>query len=188
MSLGAIGLMRTQDLIYALALIPHWKSWKDRILPLLSGAVIGFAPQFIAWQALYGTFWKSPYLSNYEGFNLLKPHLLEVLFSYNNGLFFWTPIAALGFVGLLVSKLNNWFKAIVIVAIFIVSTWGTWWQGASYSGRMFVSMLPLFALGLANVFTWLWRMRWRQFQFLIVFVGPLSILNMILIIYFLPIT
>ncbi len=184
--LGIVGLMRSQDLVYALALIPYWKKLSSKTLVV--GFLIGFAPQLVAWQALYGKFWMSPYLSNYEGFNFWEHHILEVLFSYRNGLFFWTPILALGLVGLWVNKLNGWLKAIVFVQIFLVSTWSMWWQGASYSGRMFVSVLPLFALGIAHVFTWLWKKGWREIYFFLIFIVPLSLLNMLLIVYFLLIT
>lgn len=186
LSLGFIGLMRTQDLIYGLALIPHWKSSNKSAL--LGGILIGLAPQLFAWQALYGKFWTSPYLSQQEGFDVFRPHISEILFSYRSGLFFWTPILALGLVGLFVSKFNRWLKAIVFTQIYLVSTWSTWWQGASYSGRMFVSVLPLFALGLAHLYQWLWQKGWREFYFFYVFIVPLSLLNMLLIIYFLLIT
>lgn len=185
-TLGIVGLMRTQDLIYAFALVPYWK--KLSMKALATGFLIGFSPQLIAWQALYGKFWMSPYLSQYEGFNFWEPHILEVLFSYHNGLFFWTPILALGLVGLWVSKFNVWLKAIVFLQIFLVSTWSTWWQGASYSGRMFVSVLPIFALGIAHVFAWLWKKGWRESYFFSIFILPLSLLNMLLIVYFLLIT
>ena len=182
LSLGFVGLMRTQDLIYALAIK------KVRILPCLAGFFLGFLPQLIAWQVVNGKFWMSPYLSGSEGFNFFQPHILEVLFSYRSGLFFWTPILLLGLIGLWFSKLNIWLKIIVFVQIFLVSTWSTWWQGASYSGRMFVSILPIFALGLGYMYTWLWKKTWREFYYFYVFIVPLSLLNMLLIIYFLLIT
>lgn len=185
-SLGLVGLMRTQDLIYMLALIPFFKTMNK--IKFLVGLFIGFSPQLLAWQALYGKFWISPYISNIEGFNLLQPRVFGVLFSVQNGLFLWTPVTLIGLVGLFFSKLNKWLKIIPVLAIYIVSTWSTWWQGASYSGRMFVSILPLFALGLAHVFSWLWSRGLRETYLLLAIVFPLSALNMLLMVYFLLIT
>lgn len=186
LSLGGVGLMRTQDLIYGFLLIPYWKSLNK--MRLFTGLIVGFLPQLVAWQALYGKFWTSPYLSHIEGFNLFMPHILGVLFSVKNGLFLWTPITLLGLVGLLASKFDKWLKVIPILAIYVVSTWSTWWQGASYSGRMFVSMLPLFALGLGHVFSWLWSKGLRETYLLLAIIIPLSMINMLLIVYFLLIT
>lgn len=186
LSLGVVALMRTQDVIFALTLIPHRK--QIQIPELLLGFLLAFSPQLLAWQLTSGKFWMSPYLTGSEGFNLLHPHILEVLFSYHNGLFFWTPILAMGLIGLLLSKFNIFLKVLPLAQIFLVSTWSTWWQGASYSGRMFVSVLPIFALGIGHVFQWLWTKWFRELHYFFIFIIPLSLLNMLLIIYFLLIT
>ncbi len=179
--LGVLGLMRTQDLVYGILLIPHLR--KHNVLYMASGFFTAFFPQLIAWHYTTGTFWKSPYLLR-EGFNVFQPHIVGVLFHPQNGLFLWTPITLIGAVGLLVKK-YYWFLAVFLLELFLVASWSTWWQGASYSGRMFVSSLPLLTFGTASVFSRLTRFRWTQAYFLLTIVGPLSILNGLSIIYFL---
>ncbi len=180
-ALGLVGLMRTQDLLYGLLLIPYLK--KHTIVPIISGFIIMFLPQLIAWQIVSGKFWMSPYLVN-EGFNFLQPHLIGVLFNLQNGLFVYTPITILGFAGLLRDR-RFLMLAVVLLELYVVASWGTWWQGASYSARMLVSSLPLLSFGIASVFAWLAKGGWKSSYFLYIFIIPLSLLNALMIIYFL---
>jgi len=180
-SLGLLGLVRMQDLIYGFLLFPFIR-WRN-IIPLCIGFFIPSSLQLIAWQALYQQFWISPYLTGGEGFTWWQPHILEVLFSPRSGLFFWTPILFLGLAGLL--KKHKMFLLIIALQIWIVASWSTWWQGASYGGRMFVSILPLFAFGLANIFQLLQKYGWKLSYFLLIIISPLSILNILFMFFFL---
>jgi hypothetical protein len=161
---GAIGLVlaltasvRLQDMVYVLALFPHRHRirWRD----ILLGFGIGFLPQLAAWFALYGTL-SNPYLAGGEGFDLLHPHIWGVLFGIDSGLFLWTPIVAVGIYGLIMKGRAYWiYLMIVALQLYFVASWSTWWQGASVSGRMFVSTLPIVALGIAEVVTALYAHR-----------------------------
>lgn len=185
-SLGLIGLIRSQDLILGMLILPFIK-WKT--LPqFLLGVVIGFIPQLIAWQLVNGNFWHSPYISSTEGFNFLHPQILSVLFSPQNGLFLWTPIVLLGFIGLWMRKRSFPLKLMGIVVclqIFLVASWSIWWEGASYSGRMFVSILPLIGFGLANFFSIFNNPKLRFITLMYAITIPLSIINFFLIFFFL---
>lgn len=180
-ALGIVGLMRTQDLLYGLLLIPYIR--KNNIVQIISGVLVGFFPQLLAWHLVSGKFWVSPYFFH-EGFNFLHPHVPEVLFSPKNGLFLWTPITLVGTLGLILSK-KYWFLAVFLSELFVVASWSTWWQGASYSGRMFVSSLPLLSFGVAAVFSELAKYRFTQTHFLLTIVIPLSLINALSIVYFL---
>lgn len=130
------------------------------------------------------------YTTGNEGFNFFQPHLLGVLFGKSSGLYLWTPITLLGTVGLVTGEhkripLRLWMTGVFLLELYFVSSWSTWWQGASYSGRMFVSSLPMLAFGIASVFTWLAKYRWTQAYFLLTVIGPLSVINSVSIIYFL---
>lgn len=187
-SLGILGIIRTQDIIYGLLLIPLLRSAKRgdimrQLFKLCIGFIIVFLPQLAAWQTLYGKFWISPYLSGTEGFTIFEPHILEVLFSPKSGLLFWTPVLLLGFVGLF--KQYKSFLFIIVLQLYIVASWSTWWQGASYGGRMFISVLPLFAFGIAYIFQILKRYHWNENYFLLIIIAPLGMLNMLFIISFL---
>ncbi len=189
-ALGILGIIRMQDLIYGILLLPFIR-WRH-IPSILFGFLTIFSFQLVAWQILYGKFWISPYLTGGEGFTLWHPHFLEVLFSPKSGLFFWTPMLLLGLAGLFISSvipakagIHRLFLLVILLQIWIVASWSTWWQGASYGGRMFVSVLPLFAFGLAYTFRLLQQYGWKLNYFLLIIIGPLSILNALFIFFFL---
>lgn len=171
-TLGLVGTVRPQDMI--VGLLARRVKWP----PLLAGVVIGFLPQIIAWQTLYKNPLAFPYLTAGEGFSLSPSNIFGVLFTPSNGLFLWTPVTLLGTIGLWSRKK---FLLIFFLQLLIVGSWSTWWQGASYSGRMFVGMLPIIAFGVATVLT---RMKiYKSALFLLV--GSLSSINTLLIVYFL---
>jgi hypothetical protein len=185
-ALGLIALIRTQDIILGLLALPYIKP--KNILYFLSGAFVLFLPQLVGWQLVNGNFWHSPYLSSFEGFDFIHPNIIGVLFSLQNGLLLWTPIIILGFIGLLKKKTELPLKlmaAIILVQLYLVASWSTWWQGASYSGRMFVSILPLIAFGLANFFSFFESPRFRYTTVMYAITLPLSIINFLLMFYFL---
>lgn len=181
-SLGFIGLIRAQDLIYGVLLIPFLT--RKNLLIITMGALLAFSPQLLAWHLTTGSLLVSPYLTGNEGFNFLQPHILGVLFGASSGLFLWTPIALIGAIGLITGK-RYWMLAVFLLELYIVASWSTWWQGASYSGRMFVSSLPLLTFGIASIFSWLAKYRFTQAHFLLTIVFPLTAINCISIIYFL---
>lgn len=190
LTLGLLGLIRTQDLLYGVLLMPFILKEYKLSLRILPGLLIAFAPQFVAWQLLYGKFWVSPYLTGSEGFNFLHPQIPGVLFGISSGLFLWTPITIFGIAGFLTGKMKTipfrlWMLTVFLLELYAVASWSTWWQGASYSGRMFVSSLPILAFGVASIFTWLSKYKWTQSYFLLTIVGPLTALNGVSIIYFL---
>ncbi len=188
-AIGLLALIRIQDAVFGLLLLPHLN--RKTTIPIALGFLLMFLPQMLAWQALYRKFWISPYLNLHGyGFNFFRPHILDVLFSVHNGLVTWTPIIGLAFVGLFFNNTigKNYkflFIALVTLQILLVASWSTWWQGASYSGRMFISLLPIFAFGLAGVFRWLQKYHWTVQYFLICIIVPLSIINFLLVIFFL---
>ena len=169
-SLGLVGIVRPQDMI--VGFLVRRVKWR----PFLSGLVLGFLPQMFAWFWLYGNPLALPYLANGEGFGF--PHILGVLFAPSNGLFLWTPVTLLGLIGLWNRK--N-FLLIFLLQLLIVGSWSTWWQGASYSGRMFVGMLPLLAFGVAGVVS---KTKIPNSALLLLSVSLLSV-NMLLVVFFL---
>ena len=149
MTLALLASVRLQDLVYIIALIPFFR--RIRWVPLISGFLLAFMPQLAAWYFLYGTF-ANPYIAGGETFDLLHPHILGVLFSRESGLFLWTPMAAVGILGLLLHARKYWSYLLIIgIQIYLVASWSTWWQGASVSGRMCVSTIPIIAVGLSEI-------------------------------------
>lgn len=177
LSLGLLGTIRPQDLVLGVAAFGMLR--KEEWGAFFTGTLLGFLPQLAVWQVQYGSIFLVPYLTR-EGFNFLQPHIFEVLFSPQNGLLLYSPILALGFWGF-----KRSFSLAILLELLIVSSWSTWWQGASYGGRMFVSSLPLFAFGIASFFQWFIKRGWNEKMFLLTLVGPLCGLNALLVFFFL---
>ncbi len=180
--LGLLTAIRIQDAVFVLLVLPYWRKLPKRMF--LAGFGLAMLPQLLAWYALYGTL-ANPYLAGGERFDVLHPHILGVLFSPENGLFVWTPVVAIGVIGLFLRWRVYWpYLAVFFSELYIVACWGTWWQGASVSGRMFVSSLPIIAIGLSVVVGRIYRIRLIQSQLLLLS-GTLCCINALSIIYYL---
>lgn len=180
-ALGFCALVRPQDAVLGLLAFPKYSK------SFFLGVLVTFLPQLLSWYVLYGTPWTSPYLKGGESFAWWPVHFFDVLFSPTNGFFLWTPITLLATFGFLFWKDTRrvWFLTVFILEVAIVGSWSIWWQGASYSGRMLVSTLPLLAFGLAALYAKLVRAELNGKAIILTIIGPLSIINAILIIRFL---
>lgn len=160
--LGLAGLIRNQDLILCTpTIIMLFSQTKiinilrklKALISFILGTTISFSLQIYLWFVIYGTFYKSPYLSKTEGFSFLKPQILGVLFNKNTGLVIWTPIVALGIIAFFFFK--NKIKNLIIITYFIefylVASWSSWDQGAAFGTRMLISVLPILAFGIAQI-------------------------------------
>ncbi len=180
-ALGFCALVRPQDAVLGLLALPKYTKM------FFLGAVLTFSVQLLAWYALYGTPWRSPYLTGGESFTWWSPNFFNVLFSPTNGLFLWTPITLLATLGFIFwkDKRRVWFLALFILQVTIVGSWSIWWQGASYSGRMLVSTLPVLAFGLSALYGKLISIGLQWKSIVLAIIGPLTIINILLIIRFL---
>lgn len=148
-ALGLLALIRLQDIVFILLLLTYKNQIKWR--SFFTGFLMSFAPQLIAWISLYGTL-ANPYITGGETFSVGSLHILGVLFGAQSGIFLWTPVVLLGITGLLLGYKKYWsYLLVCFVELLIVASWSTWTQGASYSGRMFVSILPIIAIGLSHI-------------------------------------
>jgi len=122
-------------------------------LAVLSLVVI---PQFYVYFTLNGTFGPTPFVVS--KFSLVPVHFFDVLFSGFHGLFSWHPITLLGFFGLGVLWKRAHTVSFILCAVFVaqvvvVGSYDTWAGGASFGARRFVNLSPIFALGLAVLFS-----------------------------------
>lgn len=116
--------------------------------------LLALLPQLAYWHAITGRL--VVYTYGDEGFDLLRPHLLDVLFSVRKGLFFWSPLLLIAVAGLPLLKriapgLLVPSLAYLAVHAWVVASWETWWYGGSLGQRSFVEALPVFSLGLASI-------------------------------------
>jgi hypothetical protein len=112
-------------------------------------------PTFLSRWIVYGGPFKTGYLS-IRDFLWKSPVFLDVLFSSNHGLLSWTPLAAFAILGLLFFAIRlpkigvPFFSALVAFYVFI-SYYPDWAGISSYGNRFFISVTPLFILGLGYV-------------------------------------
>lgn len=123
-----------------------------------------FLPTLIAKRIIYGSFWHFGYT---EPWNFMSPALLKVCFSSEHGLFSWTPIIGFAIIGLFLLRRHDKLLSLCAVTAFAmylyaIGCYSDWAGISSFGSRFFVSLTPLFILGLAAFFDWLahaWKER-----------------------------
>ena len=83
-----------------------------------------------------------------------RPHVAEVLFASNGGLFAWTPLALVGVAGLVVLARREPRTALPLLAtlaagILLLASTRVWWGGWSFGARRLTEAYPILALGLS---------------------------------------
>jgi hypothetical protein len=134
-----------------------WKNLRLHLIFALT-AIVAFSPMLIAREIVFG----SPFAPGMYGnvsWNWRSPAFRDVLFSGKVGLFVCTPILLLAVLGLLAlwrldrrvgrTCLVMTFAFYCLIAIY------PWWHGVySFGNRFFISLTPIFVLGLAAAFSW----------------------------------
>ena len=135
---------------------PDWQSLRR----LISGnfaycfaAVIAFMPSLVTRYIVYG----HPLKFGYSAMGMWQwrtPHLGGVLFSSSHGLLVWTPIVILSVVGLFMLFRHERDLAAHLIAASICFYYliasAAFWDGlSSFGNRYFISLTPIFVLGLA---------------------------------------
>jgi len=119
------------------------------------GAVylVSLLPTFVTRKIIYG----NPFETGYPGirtWNWSSPALLRVLFSSDHGMFSWTPILLLSIVGLFLlakrdSLLGTGSILTFLAYYYFIASYPDWDGLSSYGNRFFISLTPVFILGLA---------------------------------------
>lgn len=115
--------------------------------------IVVMVPTFISRWIVYGGPFETGYVS-IRDFLWRSPVFFSVLFSSNHGLLSWTPLLGLAILGLLFFTFRlpkvgiPFFTALVAFYLFL-SFYPDWAGISSYGNRFFVSLTPLFILGLA---------------------------------------
>jgi hypothetical protein len=159
---GLAALMRWQDALFLS--VPILESfvrdmrWRDRLLNVVlagTGWVFAFSPQIMVWWVLYDQPLAVPQGPSFMHWT--APHLLDVLVSFNHGLFSWTPLVVFGVAGLASACVRRGARGLPLAAVLLASWYvnaavADWWAGEAFGARRFLSLFPLFVVGLA---TWL---------------------------------
>jgi len=115
--------------------------------------LIAFLPTLITRQIIYG----HPLNFGYENvprWRWASPYLGSVLFSSNHGLLLWTPIVILALAGLFLflkrdRSLAAYFITVLLAFCYVIGGNPNWDGISSFGNRFFISLTPLFVLGLA---------------------------------------
>jgi hypothetical protein len=156
---GLCALMRWQDAIFLIVPAIEALRWQAPLRQRLGACVAAgvafllvFSPQMAVWAVLYGQPFAIPQGPSFMQW--AKPHLFDVLFSDRHGLFSWAPLLTVALVGLMVSIVRQpaWrlpLAAVLIVSWYVNAAVADWWAGEAFGARRFLSLFPLFALGIA---------------------------------------
>jgi len=129
---------------------------------LLGGILLTLAVFFIQsllWYLQTGSFLLYSYQG--EGFHFLNPQIINILFSYQKGLFVYTPVLFISLFGLIWLAYKRryylvfmWLTFFTIVT-YIFSSWHSWIYGCSYGSRVYIdyygTFFILFALLLNGI-------------------------------------
>jgi hypothetical protein len=184
---GFMVLMRLQGFVFGLLAVPLAVDGLARrtVRPLwLVGAVLigalAVSPQLVAWKVIYGQWltaggaleqWSAD--SGRSGDVIFRPgrildptspHLQDVLFSADRGLFSWTPGCLLAFCAFLFG-LRRWgLLGVGGLLVCVATAWFNgsytlWWSaGDAFGARRFDMAIPFLALGYASLLAFLARM------------------------------
>lgn len=183
--IGFLMLVRSQEALFLLLPLSSLVITKNKTLLLaFPTSLLVFFPQMFLWHLIWGNWLINPYL-HVAAFHFLSPNIWGVLFNHESGLFLWTPITMFASLGLILfakekPKLGIPMLLVFLGELYIIGSWSIWWEGASYSARMFVSSLPFLGIGLAYLYEKKLFQKLKYF-FLVFF----SLLNVSLIFYFL---
>jgi hypothetical protein len=114
---------------------------------------ITISPQLIYWKCMTGKIIYFSYGSN-ERFFFNNPQILNFLISFKKGWLIYSPIMIFSVIGLFFIK--KYFKEItlslpifLIVTVYFLSSWWSWWYGGSYGNRAMIQYYTFLALPLA---------------------------------------
>lgn len=129
--------------------ISELRNKRNFVLSGITSMFLIIGIQFIIYKLSTGNFCVDSYPG--ENFDFKHPDFLKILFSYKKGLFLYTPVYLISLLGLWSLYKNNKFEFFTfflffITLTFVLSSWWNWWYGGSFSSRVYVEYLPLFAI------------------------------------------
>jgi hypothetical protein len=130
-----------------------------RHLIYVSVFALALLPTLISRKIIFGSFLQTGY-TPVGGWAWGSPAFWNVLFSSDHGMLSWTPILILALIGLLLfRRADQSFATNAIIAFLlfyvVVSVHPDWDGMSSFGARFFISLTPLFILGLSAFFHWL---------------------------------
>ncbi len=112
--------------------------------------VLMLSIQLVMWHMQTGNYILKWTYEN-EGFYFLHPQIRNVLFSYNNGLFVYTPLCLLALGGLIILFKQNKTKffsvfLFLFLTLYITASWWHWSYAYNYGSRTVIDYYSVFAI------------------------------------------
>ncbi len=138
------------------------------ITALAAGAGLLILPLSLFRRVVFGAWIVNAYLlpTDAECLKWTAPHLLEVLFSTNRGVFLWMPVSTLALVGLwqfrkMEPRLALFAALMLAQNLYVTGNWCAWSGGSSFGPRLWCNMVAPLGLGLGGLLhAWARRPRW----------------------------
>jgi hypothetical protein len=110
-------------------------------------------PTFVSRYVVYGGIFDTGYIPLRDWF-WSSPYFLAVLFSSNHGLLSWTPVILFAIIGLVLlcklqPRVGGSLLAASLAFYFFIACYPDWAGISSYGNRFFLSLTPIFVLGLS---------------------------------------
>jgi hypothetical protein len=129
---------------------------------IYAGAVVvALLPTLISRRIIFGSFFHTGY-PPVGSWAWKSPAFWNVLFSSDHGMLSWTPILILALIGLVLFRRADKpfasYAMIAFLAFYVIISVHPDWDGlSSFGNRFFVSLTPVFILGIAAFIDWLAR-------------------------------
>jgi hypothetical protein len=167
--LGLITIVRPVNLMAALVILLYFNSLNNLLMFIfrlfteqLKHLLIAFIPFILVvsivpllWHFQTGQFFVWGYQD--EGFNFLDPEFFNFLFSFKRGAFLHTPLLLIASIGgayswIKTRKIYNAFSFLFVLTLitYVLSSWWSWYYGASFGSRPTIDFYIIFAIGLAQ--------------------------------------
>jgi len=116
--------------------------------------VIPWIPQLIYWKTLTASLLFNLNEQSGASYFFGSPHISKLLFSFRKGWYLYTPAMLAATFGLVFlgrrCKDGLWpISVMLVVQIYLLASWWSWWNGGSFGLRSFVDMYGVMALPLA---------------------------------------
>jgi hypothetical protein len=116
-------------------------------------ALVALLPTLATRWIIYGNPFESGY-PDVGGWNWTSPAVFSVLFSANHGVLSWTPVLIPAFAGLYWFRqrggmLGNGLIVAALAYVYFIASYPTWDGTSSFGNRFFISLTPIFVIGLA---------------------------------------
>lgn len=166
-ALGFIVLLRPFNILVVLAIplltfdLPQFRTSALRVVQrtwviIAAGLIFCFmiSIQLLAWYDQTGQWILYGYAN--EGFYFTQPKILEVLFSFNKGLYIYTPLLLVAMVGIWKLYRRDRILAVSFIIFFAVityfiSAWWCWNYASHFGLRPYIDFYAFFAIPLAAV-------------------------------------